>query len=412
MRPRAGLAAGSTAVALSLVGAFGAAPAAAHQSPANCTSNSLDMTISRDRGVVRPGERVTYTLVAANVAGLACDLTDVRFVLVLPAADGSATGREVAFQPEPSFPAGTAAKVIGQVEHLVEVNAGVTDAVAEARSSGILHDAPAEHGFNIRKDLGTDVTQPILTLRETATPSSGPAPLQVTFTYTVTNDSTTPAPISNVNVSDDRCPTPMYQGGDANGNGLLDNGETWTYACTTRFPTPGPFTSTATATGTNTVDARTVTSPPATAQVTVTAPSGRDTPDTPGGDDGPGTDDSPSVAEVLGKSLASPNSRQARRDAPCIAVPAQLRVRARERTTVRVRVSEEGERIETALVRIIGPGIRRRKVTNQNGVAIFRVRARRSGTLVIQSDRCIGADRVSVLRARQVTNDQVPRGTG
>jgi hypothetical protein len=45
-------------------------------------------------------------------------------------------------------------------------------------------------------------------------------------------------------------------------------------------------------------------------------------------------------------------------------------------------------------------------------VAVFRVRAKRAGRLVIQSDRCLGADRVSVLRARRVSSDHTPEGTG
>ena len=71
---------------------------------------------------------------------------------------------------------------------------------------------------------------------------------------------------------------------------------------------------------------------------------------------------------------------------------------------------QHGTPAATALVRIIGPGFVKRKVTNKNGVAVFRIRAKRAGRLVIQSDRCLGADRVAVLRARRVSNDHTPEG--
>lgn len=217
-----------------------------------------------------------------------------------------------------------------------------------------------------------------MTLTVTATPTSGQAPLAVTYNYTVTNDSSTNAPISGATITDDKCATPMLTGGDANGNGLLDVGESWTFTCTRTFTSGGTFTSTATATGTNTGDNRTVASPPAQATVTVAAPS---------------------RSAVLGKKLPSINSRQARRNAPCISTPKRLSMRARELTLVRVRVREDGRGVGGALVRISGPGFEKRKTTNAEGAVAVRVRPKRSGTLVIQSDRCSGADRVAVLRA-------------
>ena len=57
----------------------------------------------------------------------------------------------------------------------------------------------------------------------------------VTWTYVVTNPGT--VPLSNVTVTDDNGTPgnaaddflPTFTGGDTNGNGLLDPGETWTY---------------------------------------------------------------------------------------------------------------------------------------------------------------------------------------
>jgi hypothetical protein len=81
-------------------------------------------------------------------------------------------------------------------------------------------------------------------------------------------------------------------------------------------------------------------------------------------------------------------------------------------TVVRVRVAEKGTRAEGALVRISGPGFVKRTTTNSGGSAIIRVRPKRSGTLVVQSDRCLGADRVRVLGARRVISPRQPRLTG
>ena len=192
-------------------------------------------------------------------------------------------------------------------------------------------------------------------------------------------------------VVDDKCATVTYTGGDANGNSLLDVGEVWTYTCATTLTTPGTVTSTATAEAVNTVDSLPVPIAPKQAAVTVTrAP----------------------TAAALGRQLPPVSSPQARRAAPCIATPRSLSVRAREVTLVRVRVRDDGEAVANTVVRISGPGFVLSKTTNAEGRTTFRVRPRRTGTLVIQTSRCSGADRVSVLRARQVNSQRVPRVTG
>ncbi|HYC57124.1 MAG TPA: hypothetical protein VEL28_19490 [Candidatus Binatia bacterium] len=76
----------------------------------------------------------------------------------------------------------------------------------------------------------------------------------VTFTYVVTNSSG--GPLSAVVVRDDNG-TPgnaaddfnaTFSGGDSNGSGLLDPGETFTFVAS-RIATPGPYVNTGTATG-------------------------------------------------------------------------------------------------------------------------------------------------------------------
>jgi uncharacterized repeat protein (TIGR01451 family) len=73
-----------------------------------------------------------------------------------------------------------------------------------------------------------------------------PAGSPVTFTYVVTN--TGNVPLANVVVNDDKLGPITSFGGDTNGNGLLDLGETWTYTVSATA-VAGQQTNTGTATG-------------------------------------------------------------------------------------------------------------------------------------------------------------------
>ncbi len=79
------------------------------------------------------------------------------------------------------------------------------------------------------------VAPPVLTPKIALAVGAAPATLpaaggSATFTYTVTNPGT--APLSGIAVTDTAC-TPSYVAGDANKDGVLEVGETWTYSCTT-----------------------------------------------------------------------------------------------------------------------------------------------------------------------------------
>ncbi|HUR85224.1 MAG TPA: hypothetical protein VMY78_07755 [Solirubrobacteraceae bacterium] len=100
------------------------------------------------------------------------------------------------------------------------------------------------------------------------------------------------------------------------------------------------------------------------------------------------------VFAVLGSSQTAGPAR-------CVATPARLRLRAGRTTLVRVRViATDNQGISGALVRFTLPGGRQiTKRTNSLGVARLFARPTRAGTLVVQSDVCFGADRVSVIAA-------------
>ena len=69
----------------------------------------------------------------------------------------------------------------------------------------------------------------------------------VTWTYVVTNPGD--FQLTNVVVTDDQGVTPVFQGGDTNGDSFLDPGETWTYEAT-GTSTAGQYANVATVTGT------------------------------------------------------------------------------------------------------------------------------------------------------------------
>ncbi len=85
-------------------------------------------------------------------------------------------------------------------------------------------------------EVTVKVINPHTTLIKSADPTSGLAPLDVTYAYKEKNDGNDP--ISNVVVTDDKCspviPTlkdATHNTGDTNSNGVLDPGETWVYTC-------------------------------------------------------------------------------------------------------------------------------------------------------------------------------------
>ncbi len=90
-----------------------------------------------------------------------------------------------------------------------------------------------------------DVVNPAIAIEKNANPVVILPGGLVLYTYVVTNPGD--VPLANVSVTDDKCAPVLYQGGDANGDGLLGTSEAWTYVCVA--PVTEDTTNTATATG-------------------------------------------------------------------------------------------------------------------------------------------------------------------
>lgn len=245
-------------------------PVAADQNPPGCTQNNLALDIGRDKTIVRNGDTIVYTISAANLdsaQGLACNLTGTTFTFVAPAADGTPTGARTVLRSGIDFPAGTTRTVLGQVPYVVAVNPGVTDTVAQATATGVLHDAPINDQANVMKTLGSTVTQPHTTLAASVTLTGTAPPLTAVYLYLERNDSSTPAQIASPTVTDDACSPVVYASGDTNGNHILDPGETWAFLCSRRITQPGTYVSHVSGAGVNLEDH--APEPPESAQVTM-----------------------------------------------------------------------------------------------------------------------------------------------
>lgn len=74
-----------------------------------------------------------------------------------------------------------------------------------------------------------DVIDPKIAIDKVANPKSANPGDTVAYGYTVTNPGNDP--LTNVSVVDDKCSPVTFVGGDTDGDGKLDTGESWTYTC-------------------------------------------------------------------------------------------------------------------------------------------------------------------------------------
>jgi hypothetical protein len=378
-------------------GLIGAAPASAHESPRGCLVNGIDLPLFESSTIVRPGDTMTFKVGVQNnnaLFGTPCDITGANVGFRLPTASGrydpASTPINVALNQ--SFPSMAGPRQMGaDITWVVKfTDPRTTFGAAQATVRGALHITdPDQDTGNIIKDISFTVTNPSITIDKTGSITSGQAPQNVTYTYVVTNTSQTVVPMNKVGVRDDLCANPTYASGD-NGDGLLSNGERWTFTCTTLHQAPGTYTNTATACAISTVDARDVCSPPDTWTVTLTPPPAPPAPPVPQGGVKP-----VSVAQ-----------------APCTLSRAnKVTVRARQLNTIRVRVRhvDVGTKVTLKL-----PGVKKKKTAKvaKNGIATFRVRPKKSGRATIEAAECSDVERLSVKPARRTVARRAPRVTG
>jgi hypothetical protein len=115
---------------------------------------------------------------------------------------------------------------------------------------------------------------------------------------------------------------------------------------------------------------------------------------------------------VAGQQVSGQSSPKAQCAA---ALVRHYRVRAGQLNVVRVRVTkdEAGHKPKTgATVRVRAPGVRVTRRTNSKGIAVFRVRPRRSGHMTLSSPGCAKPTRAQVLGRKRAASRQRPHFTG
>jgi hypothetical protein len=366
------------------------AAAQAVPDPQGCSASQLHLDIIQEPSLVRMGDVINYWLDVDNIGAFACRVENINITLQFPGRNGEPSAT---LQPKATG-LGLAAQALrmrfGPYAYTVSVDPGVV--VLRARTAvanAVLQDI-ARSPVNINKGISAILFTPSITIDKVGSMTGpAPAPQTVEYTFYVRNGSNPVLPeatttISNVTVTDDKCGNPTYQSGDANGNGKLEVSETWTFKCTLTHPAPGTYTNVATASGQNILYNRPVPvqSPPDRWEVVLTPP-----------------------APAPRGAVAPAQARQE----PCtVRTPSRLRVRAGERTTIRVRVRNV-DAGSTVRLRLPGGRVLRER-TNASGVAVFRVRPPRSGQARLRVADC--SDVLRVRPARRVAAQRVPRVTG
>jgi hypothetical protein len=261
---------------VAIFGLAAVSPAAAHQSPPGCAGNGLVAAIAGAGGVHRNGDVISLTPSYGNVGTNVCDITNATVRVRLPSPDGT-TGQPVIVAQGLDIPAGTPLTALPAVRSAVHFDDGVFRGPAEIDVTATLHDSPADSGAAVSRTASVVISRPHVTLAVSPVPASGPAPLAVTSTYLASNDSpldpgagAVPPSVAGPRITDDRCGAAVFAGGDADGDALLDRGETWRYTCDTVLGV-GAFAATATLTGTSALDGRPWPSATAAGAVTATA---------------------------------------------------------------------------------------------------------------------------------------------
>lgn len=390
---------------LVLIGWIGATPASAHRSPIDCDANQLDVDLIRDKNLVKNGDVINYTVEVDNIGTRACDVSGITIEIQFPGPDGAPSSSKITVVNSASYAAQAPTTIFGPFAYTVNADPGVDR--LEARVSvenGVLHDNDIHSVVNINKTIGTVIPKPGIEVDKTVNVKTGLAPADFVYTFRVYNRSVPPRPLSNVTLTDDKCPNVVgpLPGSDANGNGDLDPTEVWVYTCTQRHGV-GVHTNTATACGELFLNGGPMPKVCDEDQETVEV-----TPPPPVPPPPPTPTPPTVVPDVVPEAGVRPASVT---QAPCdIASPSGLRVRAKELTTVRVRVRNV-DAGSVARITLPGGKVVRAK-TNSSGVATFRIRPPKTGRATIRVAECADVERFTVRKARKVQTQRAPRVTG
>ena len=168
------------------------AGASAHETPAGCSTNGIDVTVTPDTATIADGGTVNYTVDVTNGGAGACRVTAANVTFTCPAADGTATGTTTVLATAVNFEADGSTNDTYMVSCVVDVNIGVTTATARATVDGTLHSGTPNVIFSIPENspVGVVGPSPTPTFTPTDTPTNTP-----TFTPTDTpTDTPTPTP--------------------------------------------------------------------------------------------------------------------------------------------------------------------------------------------------------------------------
>jgi hypothetical protein len=359
-----------------------AVPASAHRNPANCDANQLDVDLIRDKNLVKNGDVINYSVEVDNLGTRACDVSGITIVVRFPNADGLPFGPSTIVTGNASYPAQMPNISFGPFPYTVNANPGVSRLEAQVYvERGVLHDNNVHSEVNINKTIGSIIPVPGIEVDKTADIKAGLAPQNVTYTFRVYNRTVPPVTLDNVTLTDNLCPNVVgpVAGDDKPRDNRLQPDEVWEYTCTMQHGV-GLFNNTATACAELILNGGPM-------------PKVCDTDD-----------------ETVQFTPPQAGVRPANAVQCTLSTPRGLRVRARERTTIRVqtRLVDAGTRVTITL-----PGGRTVSArTNSKGLAVLRVTSPRSGTARIRVAECSAVERLAVRRARQVVSRRIPRVTG
>ncbi|MDA0168213.1 hypothetical protein OJ998_03875 [Solirubrobacter taibaiensis] len=243
-------------VLIGLLFVLPAAPASA-QTPVGCTANRLDVAATWSPAKGRLGLASTFSVSVAQTGAGACDVSGVTIRVALPGVDGQPAATSTVVAAGANYPGGMPSTTVATLPWVVALNPGVTVATARVDVVGTLRDTPVGSALTFSKMQGVPIAAPKLGFTVVAEPATGTAPLDVTYRFALTNQGEPADPLTSVALAHPYC-TPVYGSGDTDGDAAIDAAETWRYACTHRFATPGDYTSTSNATAISTSDDRPV----------------------------------------------------------------------------------------------------------------------------------------------------------